>query len=159
MPVFKNHVRRGVCATLIPTGRVATVRIHSCLLKLSNANSIGNVIGTATETGTQAATEITETNYTLWIVVGVVLVLACCVCMLGMGQSEDKRHRDKFESAQRENNNLGMQVRNLRQELSIMEKAYTQLKEQKNPEQMQPLIKPPEQKLFWVADNTSCLNA
>ena len=79
--------------------------------------------------------------------------------MLGMGQSEDKRHRDKFESAQREKNNLGMQVRNLRQELSIMEKAYTQLKEQKNPEQMQPLIKQPEQKLFWVADNTSCLNA
>lgn len=52
-----------------------------------------------------------------------------------------------------------MQIRNLRQELSIMERAYTQLKEQKNPEQMQPLIKPPEQKLFWVADNSSYLNA
>ena len=79
--------------------------------------------------------------------------------MLGTGASQDKRHRDKHESAQRENNNLGMQVRNLRQELSIMEKAYTQLKAQNNPEQMQPLIKPPDQKLFWVADNTSCLNA
>ena len=87
------------------------------------------------------------------------LVLACFVLMLGIGAIEDKRHHDKNESGQRENHRLGMQVRNLRQELSIMEKAYTQLKAQNNPEQMQPLIKPPDQKLFWVADNTSCLNA
>lgn len=79
--------------------------------------------------------------------------------MLGMGQSEDKRHRDKHESAQREIGTQAMQIRNLRQELSIMEKAYTQLKAQNIPEQMQPLIKQPDQKLFWVADNTSCLNA
>ena len=79
--------------------------------------------------------------------------------MVGMGASEDKRQRAKVESVQQDNIVQGMQIRNLRQELCIMEKAYTQLKEQKNPEQMQPLIKPPEQKLFWVADNTSCLNA
>ena len=79
--------------------------------------------------------------------------------MLGMGQSEDKRHRAKVASVQQDNRTQAMQIRNLRQELSIMEKAYTQLKEQNNPEQMQPLIKPPDQKLFWVADNTSCLNA
>jgi len=76
-----------------------------------------------------------------------------------MGQSESKRQRAKVVSVQKDNLTQGMQIRNLRQELSIMEKAYTDLKEQKNPEQMQPLLKPPEQKLFWVADNSSYLNA
>ena len=76
-----------------------------------------------------------------------------------MGQSESKRQRAKVASVQQDNRTQGMQIRNLRQELSIMEKAYTDLKEQKNPEQMQPLLKPPEQKLFWVADNSSYLNA
>ena len=79
--------------------------------------------------------------------------------MLGIGASQDKRQRAKVASVQQDNLTQGMQIRNLRQELSIMEKAYTDLKEQKNPEQMQPLLKPPEQKLFWVADNSSYLNA
>tara|TARA_B110001450_G_scaffold194058_1_gene182350 strand:+ start:1110 stop:1349 length:240 start_codon:yes stop_codon:yes gene_type:complete len=79
--------------------------------------------------------------------------------MMGIGASQDKRQRAKVASFQQDSLTQGMQIRNLRQELSIMERAYTQLKEQKNPEQMQPLIKPPEQKLFWVADNSSYLNA
>ena len=79
--------------------------------------------------------------------------------MLGMGASEDKRQRAKVHSVQHNSMLQSMQIKNLQQELSIMEKAYTQLKAQNNPEQMQPLIKAPDQKLFWVADNTSCLNA
>jgi len=75
------------------------------------------------------------------------IIFACGWCSANNHKNHLMQMREGFNA---EMSLLTLQNSNLRTNLRTMEEAYTSLLEKYSPDDLQPLLEPPEQKLFWV---------